>query len=238
MSGDRHGNRAWMISNSSTLLNSLLLPPEYSHSVSGVLQIERSSDRKSRSGSCRQSLPAFLFALSSSASRGSSAFVACLRARIGSFLPALVAFAAAPCDDIDQIVTAVIVGNLGACSDVSDGAYDDFVAYSVGLGIGPARMICVASEVLSARPVDRPTAVDLAEIAVASGLKLSACSVVSLRPLYSTMKAPFLTGTVAKRPRPVRERPIQKALLVAISGDRMPVILAPDDYAHWLTLEL
>ena len=118
------------------LLNSLLLPPEYNHSVSGVLQIERSSDRKSRSGSCRQSLPAFLFALSSSASRGSSAFGACLRAHIRSSLPALVAFAAAPCDDIDQIVTAVIVGNLGACSDVLYGAYDDLVAYSVGLGIG------------------------------------------------------------------------------------------------------
>ena len=153
------------------LLNSLLLPPEYNHSVSGVLQIERSSDRKSRSGSCRQSLPAFLFALSSSASRGSSAFGACLRAHTRSSLPALVAFAAAPCDDIDQIVTAVIVGNLGACSDVLYGAYDDLVAYSVGLGIGPARMICVTSEVLSARSIDCPTAVDLEEIAVASGLK-------------------------------------------------------------------
>src|SRR5215831_9109575 len=42
------------------LLNSLLLPPEYNHSVSRVLQIERSAVRKSRSGSCRQSLPAFL----------------------------------------------------------------------------------------------------------------------------------------------------------------------------------
>jgi hypothetical protein len=153
------------------LLNSLLLPPEYNHSASGVLQIERSSDRKSRSGSCRQSLLAFLFALSSSASRGSSAFGACIRADIRSSLPALVAFAAAPRDDIDQIVTAVIVGNLGACSDVLDGAYDDLVAYRVGLGIGPARMIYVTSEVLSARSVDRPTAVDLAEIAVTSGLK-------------------------------------------------------------------
>ena len=27
---------------------------------------------------------------------------------------------------------------------------------------------------------------------------------------------------------------MRKALLLAISGDRMPVILAPDDYAHWL----
>src|SRR5262245_36659288 len=31
------------------------------------------------------------------------------------------------------------------------------------------------------------------------------------------MKAPFLIGAVAKRPRPVRERPIRKALLRAIS---------------------
>ena len=102
---------------------------------------------------------------------GSSAFGACLRARIGSFLPALVAFAATPCDDIGQIIAAVIVGNLGACSDVLDGAYDDLVAYRVDLGIGPTRMIYVTSEVLSARSVDRPTAVDLVEIAVALGLK-------------------------------------------------------------------
>src|SRR6266436_2600135 len=115
------------------------------------------------------------FCPSSLASPGSSAFGACLRARSRSFLPALVAFAAAPCDDIDQIVTAVIVGNLGACSDVLDGAYDDLVAYSVGLGIGQARMIRVTSEVLSARSVDRPTAVDLAELPRASSL--SACSV-------------------------------------------------------------
>ena len=39
------------------------------------------------------------------------------------------------------------------------------------LGIGSARMICVTSEVLSARSVDRPMAVDLVEIAIASGLK-------------------------------------------------------------------
>src|SRR5215475_14668262 len=103
--------------------------------------------------------------------KGSSAFGARLRMRIGSFLPALVAFAATPCDDIGQIIAAVIVGNLGACSDVPDGAYDDLVAYRVDLGIGPARMICVTSKVLSARSVDRPTAVDLEEIAVASGLK-------------------------------------------------------------------
>src|ERR1700757_300232 len=42
---------------------------------------------------------------------GSSALGACLRAHIGSFLPALVAFAAMPCDDIGQIIAAVIVGN-------------------------------------------------------------------------------------------------------------------------------
>ena len=45
------------------------------------------------------------------------------------------------------------------------------MAYRVDLRIGPARMICVTSEVLSARSVDRPTAVDLEEITVASGLK-------------------------------------------------------------------
>src|SRR6201997_349759 len=102
---------------------------------------------------------------------GSSAFGACLRARIGSFLPTFVAFAATPRDDIGEIIAAVIVGNLGACFDVLDGAYDDLVAYPVGLGIGSARMIYVTSEVLSASSVDRPTAVELVELAVASGLK-------------------------------------------------------------------
>src|SRR5262249_47299953 len=51
------------------------------------------------------------------------------------------------------------------------------------------------------------------------------------------MKAFFLIGVVAKRPRPVRERPIRKALLLAILADRMPVILAPGDCAHWLSEE-
>jgi hypothetical protein len=102
---------------------------------------------------------------------GSSAFGACLRARIGSLLPALVALAATPRDDVGQIIAAVIVGKLGTCSDALDGAYDDPVAYRVGLGIGPARVVCVASEVLAARSVNRPTAVDLVKIAAASGFK-------------------------------------------------------------------
>src|SRR5262245_4658310 len=102
---------------------------------------------------------------------GSSAFDAWLRAGIGSLLPALVAFAATPSDDAGQIISAVVVGNLGTCSDVLDGAYDDLVAYGVGLGIGPARVVCIASEVLSARSVNRPTAVDLVKIAAASGFK-------------------------------------------------------------------
>jgi hypothetical protein len=72
---------------------------------------------------------------------GSSAFGS-LRARIGSLLPAFVAFAATPRDDAGQIISAVVVGNLGACSDVLDGAYDDLVAYRVGFGIGPARVVC------------------------------------------------------------------------------------------------
>jgi hypothetical protein len=90
---------------------------------------------------------------------------------IRSFLSALVAFAATPRDDIGEIIAAVIAGNLGACFDVLDGAYDDLVAYPMGLGIRPARMICVTSEVLSARSVDCPTAVDLVEITVTSGLE-------------------------------------------------------------------
>ena len=102
---------------------------------------------------------------------GSPAFGARRHAPISSFLPTLVAFAAAPRNDVSQIVPAVIVRDLHTWPDVLEGAYDDFVANYVCLGIGPARMICVASEVLSARSVNRPTAVDLIKIAVASGLK-------------------------------------------------------------------
>src|SRR5215470_14153972 len=102
---------------------------------------------------------------------GSSAFGVCLCARLDSLLPALVAFAATPRDDVGQIISAVVVGNLGTCLDVLDGAYDDLVAYRVGLGIGPARVVCVASEVLPARSVYRPTAVDLIKIAAAPGFK-------------------------------------------------------------------
>src|SRR5262245_1712570 len=98
---------------------------------------------------------------------GSSVLGACLRAR----LPSFVAFAATPRDDVGQVIAAVIVGDLCTCSDVLEGAYDDLMAYRVGLGVGPARMICVASEVLSALSVNRPTAVDLVKVAVASGLK-------------------------------------------------------------------
>src|SRR5262245_17636342 len=63
-----------------------------------------------------------------------------------------------------------MVGNLGARSDVLDGPYDGLVPYSVGLSIRPARKICVTSEILSVRSVDRPTAVDLVEVAVAGSL--------------------------------------------------------------------
>src|SRR5262245_38831122 len=100
---------------------------------------------------------------------GLSVLGACLRARIGPRLPALVAFAATARDDVGEIITAIVVGDLGTCSDVLDGAYDDLMAYRVGVGIGPARMVCVASEVLSARSVNRPSAVDLVKVAVPSG---------------------------------------------------------------------
>src|SRR5262245_49398008 len=125
-----------------------------------VLGLHRTTDQGARPPS-----------MSSCIGFGSSPFGACVRARIGSLLPALVAFAAAFRDDAGQIISAVVVGNLGTCSDVLDCAYDDLVAYRVGLGIGSARVVCVASEVLSARSVNRPTAVDFIKIAVASRLK-------------------------------------------------------------------
>jgi len=102
---------------------------------------------------------------------GSSVLGACLRARIGPRLPTLVAFAATPRNDISQIVSAVIVGDLHTWPDGLKGAYDDIVAYYVCLGIGPARMICVSSKILSARSVNRPSAVDLVKVAVPSGFK-------------------------------------------------------------------
>ena len=67
---DRHGNRAWMISNFIDLKTRCCFLPSTTP-YQEWLPIERPSDP--RSGSCRQSLPRFLFALSSSASRGSSA---------------------------------------------------------------------------------------------------------------------------------------------------------------------
>jgi hypothetical protein len=108
----------------------------------------------------------------SSPAIGPSALGAGLRTCSGSLLPTLVAFAATTRDDIHEIVATVIVGNLVACPDVLDGAYDDLVADRIGLGIGPARMIGVTSEVPSACSIDRPTAVDLVEIAVAPCLEL------------------------------------------------------------------
>src|SRR5262249_31336865 len=102
---------------------------------------------------------------------GSPVFGACLCAGISSLLLALVAFAATPRDDVGQIISAVVVGNLGTCLDVLNGAYYDLMAYRVGLGIGPARVVCIASEVLPARSVYRPTAVDLIKIAAAPGFK-------------------------------------------------------------------
>src|SRR5262245_2757211 len=98
---------------------------------------------------------------------GSSAFGACLRAGTGSLLPALVAFAATPRNNVSQIVSAVIVGNFHTWPDVLEGAYDDFVANYVCLGIGPARMICVPPQILSACSVNRPTAIDLVKITIA-----------------------------------------------------------------------
>ena len=61
-----------------------------------------------------------------------------VRARIGPFLPALVAFAATPGNDIGQVIAAVVVGDLVADPDVLDGAYDDLVPDRVSLGIRPA----------------------------------------------------------------------------------------------------
>src|SRR5262249_56277940 len=71
----------------------------------------------------------FLFAHSSSASRGSSAFDACLRARIGSFFPALVAFAATPRLDNGVIIWALIVRNICLCPDGFFAACDDLASY-------------------------------------------------------------------------------------------------------------
>jgi len=92
------------------------------------------------------------------------------------------------------------------------------ILWPIVWAIGPARMIGVTSEVLSARSVDRPTAVDLEEIAVASGLKFIGLLGRELAAFVFDNESSLLDGRCRKRPRPVRERPMRKALMCAILG--------------------
>src|SRR5215211_1135383 len=80
------------------------------------------------------------------------------------FLDALFALAAVWLDEPADIVAAVIIGDLLARFDVLDGTDEDLALARVGLAIRPARMIGVASDVLAARPVNGPAAVELVKI--------------------------------------------------------------------------
>src|SRR3954470_13364344 len=86
-------------------------------------------------------------------------------ALLAPFLGALHAFTAVRLDEPADIVASVIIGDLFTRLNVLDGANEHLaIASPVGLAIGAARVISVASNVLATRSVDGPAAVDLVQI--------------------------------------------------------------------------
>src|SRR4051812_31680899 len=86
-------------------------------------------------------------------------------ALLALFLGALHAFTAVRLDEPADIVASVIIGDLFTRLNVLDGANEHLaIASPVGLAIGAARVISVASNVLATRSVDGPAAVDLVQI--------------------------------------------------------------------------
>src|SRR5262245_47221130 len=77
------------------------------------------------------------------------------------------AAAAGILDKGDEIVPAVVIGDLVAGLDVLDRADLDRVPDDVGFGIRPAGMIDVAGAVAAVGTVDGPARIDLEQIAVA-----------------------------------------------------------------------
>jgi hypothetical protein len=135
-----------------------------------------------------------------------------------SFPSTLIAFAATPRDNVDEIIAAVAVGDFVARVNVLDGAQDDLVPDRAGFSVRPARMICVACEVLAARSVDHPPTVDLVEIAVAARLELFSLRGRELAAFVFDDKGTRLDRRCSKEPKPGRERPTRKACLRGISG--------------------
>src|SRR4029079_6745957 len=135
---------------------------------------------------------------------------ACLGKRLGScfgpgrgaFRAALVAFAAARRDDVEEIIAAIVVSDLVARLDVLDGAQEDPVSDRAGLGVGPARMIGIATQVPSGRAIDRPAAVDFVEIAVAARLQHVGLLGRELATLVLDNKGPFLDRRGCKEAEP------------------------------------
>src|SRR5882672_9065712 len=86
----------------------------------------------------------------------------------GAALPfrALDALAAFRLDEAVKVILAVVVGDLVAGHDVLDRRDEDLALDDVGLGIRPAGVIDVARDVAPGRAVDRPTLVDLEQVAI------------------------------------------------------------------------
>ena len=95
----------------------------------------------------RRAFPYFLPATPRKSALPLSPLGSCLHARLrpslgscfgpgrGAFRPALVAFAAARRDDVEEIIAAIVIGDLVARFYVLDGAQEDLVADRAGLGV-------------------------------------------------------------------------------------------------------
>src|SRR5712691_6388854 len=81
-------------------------------------------------------------------------------------LRAFPALAALGLDEADEVLLAVVVGDLVARRDFPDGADEDLALDDVGLGVRAARVVDVARDVAPGRAVDRPALVELEQVAV------------------------------------------------------------------------
>ena len=116
-----------------------------------------------------------------------------LRAARGpALLPAFHAFAAARRDHVEEIVAAIVISDLVAGMDHLDGAQDDLPFAPVQLGVWPAGMVGITRDVLPARAVDGPAAVDLVEIPAATGLELFGLFIRQPTPLIFRYESTLL----------------------------------------------
>src|SRR6266540_1031623 len=81
-------------------------------------------------------------------------------------LPAFAALAALGLDEADEVLLAVVVGDLVARRYFLDGADEDLALDDVGLGVRAARVVDVPRDVAPGRAVDGPALVELEQVAV------------------------------------------------------------------------